>query len=152
MTSTVITGSNRVEIDWLKATALVSPLPHLRWTIKFSRYSIIEGNDLMITITDNQQFEVTISPVDAKGNPAPIEGAPVWSVSDPALLTVTALEPDGLTALVVAVGPLGAAQVLVSADADLGEGVTTIGGLLDVDIVAGQAVSLEIVAGVPSEQ
>jgi hypothetical protein len=55
--------------------------------------------------------------------------------SDPAILEVTD-NGDG-TAKVKAVGPVGTAQVQVSADADLGEGVKTVTGVADVEVVAG---------------
>jgi len=42
--------------------------------------------------------------------------------------------------------------VNVSADADLGDGVTTIAGTLDVTVAASQAVSLNISAGTPVNQ
>ena len=46
----------------------------------------------------------------------------------------------------------GATQISVTADADLGEGVTPIVGTLSIDVVGGQAVSINIVAGTPAEQ
>ena len=46
----------------------------------------------------------------------------------------------------------GAAQVNVTADAQIGEGVTEITGVLDVEVKAGQAVALNIAAGAPEEK
>lgn len=46
----------------------------------------------------------------------------------------------------------GACQISVSADADLGEGIKTLTGVLDLEIVSGEAVSLNIIAGTPREQ
>jgi hypothetical protein len=40
----------------------------------------------------------------------------------------------------------------VSADADLGDGIRTLTGTLDLEIVSGEAVSLGIIAGAPREQ
>lgn len=105
----------------------------------------------MLTLTDSQKVGLAIQPVDARGNPAPVDGAPQWSVSDEALLRLD-VALDGLSAELYAVGPLGNAQVTVAADADLGAGVTTIQGVLDVTVTGGQAVSLAIAAGVPEEQ
>lgn len=94
----------------------------------------------MITITDNQMFDVAVSAVSAKGNVAAVENIQ-WTVSDDALLTITS---EANQATVSAVGPVGQAQVRVTADADLGEGVRPINGVLDVEIIGGEAVALEL--------
>ena len=80
-----------------------------------------------------------------------MDGIPEWSVSDPAILSVTP-SVDGLSATVKAIGPLGSCQVSNTADADLGEGTKPIIGTLDVNVVAGEAVAAVIEAGAPSEQ
>ena len=102
----------------------------------------------MITLTDLQKVSCSIKPVDAMGNPAQVDGVPEWSVSDSAMLTVVP-SSDGLTAVVSTVGPIGTAQVTVTADADLGEGLVSISGVLDVTITGSQATSLSITAGTP---
>jgi hypothetical protein len=56
------------------------------------------------------------------------------------------------TADVVAVGPIGQAQVNVTVDADMGEGKTELSGVLDVQIVGGAAASVAISADVAEEQ
>ncbi len=104
----------------------------------------------MLQLTDSQQCALSIAPVDAKGNPAPVQGAPVWASSAPTVAAVTP-SADGLSANIVA-GATGTAQISVSADADLGDGVTTITGVLDVTVVGGQATSIGIVAGTPVSQ
>lgn len=101
---------------------------------------------MAVTLPDDKQFTATISVVDAKGNPALIDGIATWASSDPTLVAVTP-SVDGLSALVVAVGALGTTQVTVTADADLGSGVRAITGLLDVTVVAGEAVGLTVTAG-----
>lgn len=89
---------------------------------------------------------LSIQPVDAAGNPAPVDGAPVWASSDEALVTVVAAE-DGLSAELRPVGALGLAQISVSADALMGPEIRNLTGLLEVQIVGGEAVALNIVAG-----
>lgn len=113
--------------------------------------SIKEIGKMALQLTDIQKCDLTVSPVDAKGNAAPVEGAPAWTVSDPTILGITAAA-DGLSASIVALGPLGTCQVNVSADADLGEGVTTIAGTLDVEVVSSQATALNIGTGTPANQ
>lgn len=103
---------------------------------------------MQVTLTDVQNVDASITIVDAKGNDAPVDGAPVWAASDPAgILVVQAL--DGLTASIAAVGPLGTYQVTVNADADLGAGVVPLIGILDVVVVASQAVAISFGLGTP---
>ena len=97
-----------------------------------------------------QQVTLSIAPVDAKGNPAPIDGVPVWSALDPAIATLTVAD-DGRSALLVAL-TVGHVQVTVSADARLGPDVSTITGVLEVEVVAAEAVTLGITAGEPVNQ
>lgn len=104
-----------------------------------------------LQLTDNQKVTFAIEPVSAKGNPAKVDGAPVWSTSDDTVLTVEASE-DGLSAVVKATGKVGSAQVSVLADADLGDGVTQLAGTIGIDVVAGAAASLNLVAGEITEQ
>jgi hypothetical protein len=57
---------------------------------------------------------------------------------------------DGLSAQIDAVGPLGNFQVTVTVDADLGEGVKPLIGILDVEVVASEAVVVNFQAGTPA--
>lgn len=111
------------------------------------------GNRLMETLKlqDDQKVSLQIAIVDAKGNPAVVDGTPIWSSSNEAILTVVAAA-DGMSAVATAVGPLGPSQIAVTADADLGAGVKPILGTQDVDVVAGEAVSVGITAGTPEPQ
>jgi hypothetical protein len=120
-------------------------------SVEVPPYNRIRGDLTMFTITDSQKTNLAINPVDKKGNPAKVDGAPAWAVSDETLAT---LQPaaDGLSAGLFANGPLGTFQVTVSADADLGEGIATISGVLDVEVIAGAAASLAISAGPAEEQ
>lgn len=103
---------------------------------------------MSLILTDEQKVTLALTPKTAAGNPAKLDGAPVWSVSAPEVASLEVAE-DGLSATVVTVG-LGAVQVSVSADADLDEGeVRTVSGVLDIEVVAAEAASLGISAGVP---
>lgn len=99
---------------------------------------------------DDQMVVLTIQPLDKKGKPATVDGAPTWAGSDDTVVTVTPA-PDGLSATVVGVAP-GAGRVVVTADADLGAGVTPLTGTLDFTITGGSAASLSITAGDPTDQ
>jgi hypothetical protein len=104
--------------------------------------------EMAFTLTDVQQVTLAITAVDARGNPAKLDGAPVWASSDTALLTI-APAADGLSCVATAVGPLGTAQITVTADADLGAGVRELQGLLDIEIIASEALNVTIVPGTP---
>lgn len=93
----------------------------------------------MFTIPADKTASGAVSYVDAKGNPAQVEGAPVWSSSDPSIVDVVP-SADGFSATVTP-GAVGTAQIKVEADADLGAGVVPVIALVDVEVVAGQAVA-----------
>lgn len=125
------------------------PKPRARVGVRLGGFVVNFQGDFMFTLPDDKSVGVTISYVDAKGNPAKVEGVPVWSSSDPAVLAVVAAE-DGMSATVTPVGPLGTAQIKVEADADLGEGVAPLITLGDVEVVAGTAVSGVLTFGSPA--
>jgi hypothetical protein len=102
-------------------------------------------------LADTKKVSASVSFVDAKGNAASVQGEPAWSSSDETIATVTA-DAGGMSATIVAVGPLGMAQISVSADADLGDGVQTVTGLADIEVQASQAVAASLTLGEPSDQ
>lgn len=124
---------------------------HLAESIVFS--AVVEGISqkgiTMLQLNDVQSCTLSIQPVDSRNNPAPVDGAPTWTVSDATILTIS-VDSTGLTATITAAGALGVSQVNVSADADLGSGVTTITGTLDVTVVASQATTIAINPGTPT--
>ena len=105
---------------------------------------------MSLVLTDVQKVDLSVTPVDARGNPGVLDGVPVWSTSDDTLVDVTPSD-DGLSATIVAKGPLGTCQISVTADADLGEGVKEIAGVLDIEIKGSATVSLNIGAGIPTD-
>lgn len=121
----------------------------LWWRLTCGRWTItIPMEDAMITMVIGYKLPMHILPVDAAGNPARVDGVPTWALSDGVYGTLT-VDVDGLGATFVPAGILGAVQIRVDADADLGEGVRTLTGLLDVQIEAGEAVSLSITTDPP---
>lgn len=117
--------------------------PQVLVTLMVDRVSVtvnVLKGKIMFSLPDDKTANATVSYVDAKGNPAMVDGAPVWSSSDDTVLTVVA-SSDGMSAVVTPVGPLGTVQLKVEADADLGAGVVSVVSLVDVEIIAGQAVA-----------
>lgn len=106
---------------------------------------------MSLLLTDVQRVSLAISPKSAAGNPTAVDGAPAWSSSDDTVLTVEAAA-DGLSAVATTTGKLGTAQVRVEADADVGSGVTPLNAVLDVEVLASEAVALEVAAGTPESR
>ncbi|MDD5370833.1 MAG: hypothetical protein PHQ40_17260 [Anaerolineaceae bacterium] len=121
--------------------------PRLRWNIQYSGAIISGDTHMAFMLPDNKSATISFQALDAAGQPAKIDGLPTFSVVDPTIATITP-SADGLTAILAPTLPikLGSTQVQVSVDADLGEGVTTITGLLDVEVAASEAVSLNVTA------
>ena len=111
-------------------------------TLRYKDFTVTaKGDDMSFTLPSRMQVHVQVAYVDASGNPAVVDGPVKWSSSNDASLTVAPETPDGLTATVGAVGPIGQAQVTATADADLGAGVRSLVTTMDVTIVAGEAVT-----------
>jgi hypothetical protein len=139
-------------VDAISTSLAINEAVRFRiWAELDGNVTELQGDQMGFTLKDNQKVTLTISPVDARGNAATVDGAPVWATSDEAILIVTPTE-DGLGATATAVGPLGNAQITVNADADLGEGTRPITGTLDVTVIGGDAVSLTISTGTPESQ
>src|SRR5262245_15536781 len=85
------------------------------------------GVILMLTLTATQKATLSVEFLDSKGNPASVDGVPVWMTDNSDLLAL-APSADGMSCEVSAVGPIGAASAQVTADADLGSGIVNIFG------------------------
>jgi hypothetical protein len=143
-----------LEIDWEHQRICIHEpsVGIIRWQLSFHNSIVVIGDDQMaVTLTDTQKVSASIQPVDVHGHPALVDGIPVWTTSDPTLLEVVP-SLDGMNAEILASGEIGIGQVIVEADADLGEGVVTLTGILDVTVIGGAAVALEISVGTPEEQ
>jgi hypothetical protein len=110
----------------------------------------IEDQQMALVMTVVQQVKLTMQPLDAKGNPAAIDGVAEWTVANPGVCSINPA-PDGITAMCVALA-VGDTQVSATGDADLGEGKREITGVIDISIKASEAVSIGIVAGTPEDQ
>jgi len=107
-----------------------------------------------ITMTGVQQFAIgPVTAVDRRGNPAPLDGPPTFTSDNDSIATISA-HPSGdpNMALCKAAGPNGTAQITISADADLGAGVTALQDFIGVNIVPEQAVALTTPTGPVEDQ
>lgn len=99
-----------------------------------------------ISMSDQQQVVVSVSPVTATGSPAKLDGPPVFAVASGDVTLITAT--DGMSATIVS-GLDGDSTVSVSADADLGAGIKTISDTITVHVTSPQATSLGLTAATP---
>jgi hypothetical protein len=108
--------------------------------LKYGGFTITAKGDVMAyTLPDDKSIAVQVAYVDAKGNPAKVDGDVTWGTSDSALATVESTAPD--SAMVKPVGQLGQVQITATADADLGAGIRELITTMDVEIVSGEAVA-----------
>lgn len=110
----------------------------------------ITGKNMALTAFPQQKTPFILQPVDRKGNPAQVEaGTVVFTVDDPSIAEVQ-VDPTNELAGTIITKAVGVTQINYSADADLGEGVTTISGFDAIEVKAEQAVGFGITFG-PSE-
>lgn len=104
----------------------------------------------MALVHESENLPLSITITTLKGNPAKVDGLPIWAVSDPAVGTL-AVAADGMSATFTSVAS-GSASVSVTVDADLGEGVRNIMGSLDIQVISDEAAIVTINAGAPVPQ
>jgi hypothetical protein len=134
--------TTELKIDWKNQTLLLKESldqakPHLVFTVQTSGITF-KGKNIMFLLPDDRTATIIVDPVDAKGFSAPVEDL-VFSSSDEAVVTIDTV------GLITPTG-IGTANINVTADSLIGEGVVTIAGILEVQVVAGQAVSLAVTA------
>lgn len=107
---------------------------------------------LTLTITTEQKVHVKLTPVTAEGNPAALDGIPVWSVVSGKSTVVP--DADGLGAFLVSTDAVDGVDTvfMVDADADLGPGVTDIQDTITLTVTNAQAKSLGITADAPVDK
>jgi len=120
-------------------------------TPQYRRWPFIQGERYVaMQLSATQQVRVSAQFLDKHGNPAQVESCN-WLTDNSDVLALTP-SGDGLSCLVAARGPMGAARLTLSGDADMGEGVIPIIGTLDFEVTAGQASQVALEAGTPEEQ
>lgn len=105
---------------------------------------------LELKITNEQKIEVKLNPVSQGGKPVQLDGKPDWTV----LSGDATVEPseDGLSAFLVSGDNPGDTQVLVEADADLGEGKVTVSDTIKLTVEGALAENLGLSAGEPVQK
>jgi len=100
---------------------------------------------LMLTLKVGQSVSLTVHPKTSEGQECQVDGTPVWDSNGTAGVSLQA-DLDGRTCLVTALAA-GIAEIHVSADADLGEGLRAIKAGLSLRVIQPEAVELAIEAG-----
>jgi hypothetical protein len=106
-----------------------------------------------ITVTVDQNFpNATITVTDDRGNPAVVDGVPVWASSDETVLVPTPAA-DGMSGLIDTVAPGGPARVSVTVDADLGTGTKPLVVMFDdITVTGGAAAVITGDLGAPADK
>lgn len=139
-------------IAWLRRLLVwlwLIQAPELRARIKLATgaFVITLYGDFTMKISVLSQVDATIAYVDARGNPATVDGAPVWGTDRPDLVSLSETL-DGMSCTMVPLA-VGTAQITVTADADLGDGVRELVTLGTLEIIAAEAVAGVITFGEP---
>lgn len=104
---------------------------------------------LSLTLDTTQKQHVVLHPATSTGSAASVDGAPVWTVVSGAGTVVA--DADGLGAFLLSTDTVDGVDTvfMVSADADLGAGVTDLQDTITVTTVNAQATSLGLTADAP---
>lgn len=102
---------------------------------------VVKDTDVPGTVTVKVAFK------DAKGKPAKVDGVPTWSASDPTIVDVVTADADGMGATLHLLDNIGASNVTVNADVDLGSGVNNQDFVDTVSVIAGDAVAADFAFG-----
>jgi hypothetical protein len=103
---------------------------------------------LEITISNEQQIKVTVSPKTDTGRPAKLDGSPAWTVLSGNSQVV--VSEDGLSADLVSSEEPGVTEISVKADADLGEGIEEIADVIVLTVQGATAKNLGLSVGQPT--
>lgn len=135
---------------YFSPTYLVSPRIKLRWRMTLFPLTLECFEMSSLVLSTVQKVELSIQPVDAKGYVALTDGIPTWTASNGGIVEITTAS-DGLSAELVAVAP-GMTQVSVSVDARMGDEVHLITGVLEITVTPAEAIAVNIMAGIPTDQ
>lgn len=102
------------------------------------------------TLPVGQLINVEVEYVDSGGNAARVDGEIEWTTSNDQIAQLVVDEQDSSMCRILAVNDTGDVQVTATADADMGDGIREIITLLDLTVVAGEAIAGTInVTGTP---
>ena len=101
-----------------------------------------------------QEVPVSVRFLDDHGRVVAVDGEPAWDVQiEPGSESLVDLDvaPDGMSAVIRSRGVAGHTSVMVTADAQVGDGVREIRGVLEVEVTQSGAVTVEFTVGEPRD-
>ena len=120
------------------------------YSIAVSKKERKKNMPLQLKINDEQKVNVTLNPVTSSGKPVKVDGKPEW-VADAGGSTLQ-VSQDGMSATLISSDLPSVTVFTVSADADLGQGVTTISDTIELTVTDPQASSLGLKADPPVDK
>jgi hypothetical protein len=109
-----------------------------------------QGDSMSLTVKDTDvpgTVDVSVAFKDAKGKPAKVDGVPTWAASDVTIVDSITPTTDGMGAKLHVTDTIGASQVTVTADVDLGDGMSSKDFVDTVSVIAGDAVAADFTFG-----
>ncbi len=103
-----------------------------------------------LVITNEQQAVAHITPKTHKGVPAKLDGPPVWTVTAGSCTVTPA--PDGLSAVIASGDDAGDSEITITADGDLGPGISMVSDAIRVTVNGAQAESLGLTIDAPTDK
>lgn len=102
---------------------------------------------LTVSITNEQKVKVTLTPKTDTGKPASVDGVPTWQV----LSGGSSIEAadDGMSAYLISGNDPGDTEIIVKADAELGEEIVEISDIIKLSVVGATAKNLGLTVGTP---
>lgn len=110
---------------------------------------IIEGATEM-QLKDSEKFDITLSPIDAKGAPSSIDPTKTTGSTDDTTVATVTMGADGLSGTVTALKP-GKTQLQVSVT-DANNPDDVVKGSLDIEVLAGDTATIAIGTSAPVAQ
>ena len=96
------------------------------------------------TMQAGSRATVSVEWKDTGGNIVKVDGPTTWASSVPGTVECTVSTGNPQIANLFAPGPVGAAQIQATADADLGEGTKAVTATLDISVISGEAIGGDI--------
>jgi hypothetical protein len=109
-----------------------------------------KGDHMALVLKDTEvpgTVTVTVAFVDAKGKPATVDGVPTWAASNSNCIDSVTAAADGMSATIHILDNVDASNLTVTADVDMGSGVTNTDFVDTVSVIAGDAASATFAFG-----
>jgi hypothetical protein len=107
----------------------------------------VKGEYLMVTLVEGQKVEFQLVALDSKGRPAPVDGVPVWSNSNPGACDLV-LNADELSGEIHYLDG-GVAQIRATVDVRIGPEVKELIAIADITCLPPEATVVQLNLGVP---